>query len=199
MRNARGIAAFAYACLVWASAGWARLPVDWLRRHNLLRIALGLLAATAVAAFLGMLRRRGRPAVWRVLLLAALGAVYWAALLRWAGTHEERIHFPEYGLAAILFARALAPRLRNRGFLFAAAAALGAAAGVIDELFQWITPGRFCDTHDMAINAAAALLGLTAYTAAGGEAFDGAQAGLGESLTPATPAGSRMKPGEDEP
>ncbi len=192
MNGARWIAAFGYACLVWSSAGWARLPVDWLRRHNLLRVTLAALALGTVAIVAAMLRRRGRVAAWRMMGLAALAAVYGLAVTGWAGTHEERIHFLEYGIAAVLFARALAPNVRNRPLLFLTSVLFGAGAGVIDELVQRVTPGRFCDAHDMAINAASALLGVLLYATAGGAAFTGASPSPPEKPSPPGRPGSRM-------
>jgi VanZ family protein len=42
---------------------------------------------------------------------------------------------------------------------YAAAAALAAAIGYVDELIQWILPGRVYDLRDVAMNALGAVLG----------------------------------------
>ena len=77
----------------------------------------------------------------------------------------RQVHFFEYGLAGILFLRALIEHLgynwKSMGlaFLFASGAGWG------DECLQGITPGRHHDLHDIVLNAAAASLGLLIYAA----------------------------------
>jgi hypothetical protein len=89
------------------------------------------------------------------LALAALGLAAWAAWRLLASSPVGRIHLPEYGLLAVLSARAV-------GGATAAAVGCGVAAagvGFLDELVQLATPGRVFDWWDVALNAAAALLG----------------------------------------
>ena len=65
---------------------------------------------------------------------------------------------PQYGLLALLAGRAF-------GGGTAAALGGGAAAagvGLLDEIVQGATPGRVFDWWDVALNAAAALLGALA-------------------------------------
>jgi hypothetical protein len=92
---------------------------------------------------------------WPHLGFAALGLAGCAAWTLLASSPIGRVHLPEYGLLAILAARAAGG---------ATGAAIGsgvAAAGVgfLDELVQRSTPGRVFDWWDVALNAAAALLG----------------------------------------
>ena len=92
---------------------------------------------------------------WPHLALVALGLASWAAWRLLASSPLGRVHLPEYGLLAILAGWALGGGIP---------AALGggiAAAGVgfFDELVQLFTPGRVFDWWDVAINAAAAILG----------------------------------------
>ncbi len=92
---------------------------------------------------------------WPHLALAALGLASWAAWRLLASSPLGRVHLPEYGLLAILAGWAVGGGIP---------AALGggiAAAGVgfFDELVQLVTPGRVFDWWDVALNAAAAILG----------------------------------------
>ena len=124
-------------------------------------VALVLLGAVAlVAAF----RRWQAPWTAYALLLAA-GAGYLAAL-RWLGVRPlERVHLPEYGLAALLAWRALRPSLGSDGAASVAAFALAAAIGWGEELVQAVTPGRYYALGDVAANALAAALALVVLAA----------------------------------
>jgi VanZ family protein len=78
---------------------------------------------------------------------------------RGASSPIGRIHLPEYALLAVLAARAFGEG--RRATLGGGAAA--AAIGLIDEGVQGVTPGRVFDWWDVALNAAAALLGALAW------------------------------------
>jgi hypothetical protein len=117
--------------------------------------AVGTVLALA-GALLARRLLNARPAFpWPHLALAALGSAAWAAWHLLASSPIGRVHLPEYGLLAVLAARAA-------GGATGAAVGCGfAAAGVgfLDELAQLATPGRYFDWWDVALNAAAALLG----------------------------------------
>ncbi len=122
-----------------------------------------LAAAAAVTVGLRLWRRGAPPRAWAALGLAGLGA---AGGLAWLGAQQiERIHLPEYALAAVLAWRALAPAMPSDGAAYGAAAVLAAAIGWGDELLQKITPGRVYDLRDVAANALGALLGVLALAA----------------------------------
>lgn len=88
----------------------------------------------------------------------ALAGIALAALASWrllASSPIALIHMPQYGLLALLAGRAF-------GGGTAAALGGGAAAagvGLLDEIVQGATPGRVFDWWDVALNAAAAILG----------------------------------------
>jgi len=117
--------------------------------------AVGVVLALA-GALLARRLLNARPAFpWPHLALAALGSASWAAWRLLASSAIGRVHLPEYGLLAILAAWAA-------GGATGAAIGCGAAAagvGFLDELVQLATPGRVFDWWDVALNAAAALLG----------------------------------------
>jgi hypothetical protein len=129
------------------------------------RFVLGRGAAWIVAlgaiAIVVRLRRRAAPAsAW--LLAALVGAGYALALGWLRAVRLERVHLPEYGIAAWLAWRALVPSLGDRWPVYGAAWVLAAAIGWGDELVQSITPGRFYDVRDIGANALGAGLGVLA-------------------------------------
>jgi hypothetical protein len=129
------------------------------------RFALGRGAAWIVAlgaiAVVMRLRRRQAPA--RAWLLAALVGCGYALALGWLrAVRLERVHLPEYGIAAWLAWRALVPSLGDRWPVYGAAWLLAAAIGWGDELVQSVTPGRYYDVRDIGANALGAGLGALA-------------------------------------
>ena len=70
---------------------------------------------------------------------------------------EESIHFTQYGLLGILAFRALTHRLGDLSIYFAAALICG-IVGILDEVVQWITPGRHWGLKDIWLNFFAASL-----------------------------------------
>jgi hypothetical protein len=90
--------------------------------------------------------------------LVTLQVVVWTA-----GTAEadvvERVHLLEYGLLAVLFARAF--RERHGGRLLPVLALLAVAlVSLADELVQWLTPVRVGDGRDVLLNLWAGAVGL---------------------------------------
>lgn len=150
-----------YVLLVYASLPFVRDVVIALEQQHALGGAVTLLYFTAavVVAYhvvfdVGL---SDRIAFFALVLLAAVTG----ALILGLRIPEERIHFVQYGLMAILARRALAwhagpPRQYAGAFLIAALAGWG------DELIQGILPSRVYDLRDVAINAVAALLALAA-------------------------------------
>ena len=100
----------------------------------------------------------GRAALFTVFALFAAGAWH---LRR---NPEEAFHFIEYGLVGVLSYRALRNRMRDP-LVFCAAGFLGALLGGLDEMLQYLAPGRFFDFRDMLINAIAAWLAIAGVAA----------------------------------
>ncbi len=126
-------------------------------RFLLGRGAVAIVVAGAVA-LLVRLRRRGAPSwAYGALVVAGLGYALGLGWLR--AIRLERVHLPEYGVAAWLAWRALVPTWTDRGSTFVAAAVLAALLGWGDELLQAVTPGRVYDLRDVAANALGAALG----------------------------------------
>jgi integral membrane sensor domain MASE1 len=104
-----------------------------------------------------LVRRRSPP--WAYAALAGAAATYVVAFSWLRSAHLERTHLPEYGVAAWLSWRALHPLVPHAFAGYAAAAVLAAAIGYVDELIQWVLPGRVYDLRDVAMNALGAVLG----------------------------------------
>ena len=118
-------------------------------------VAVGAVLALAGAACVRRLRGARAAFPWPHLALGALGLAAWAAWLLLASSPIGRVHLPEYGLLAILAAWAV-----GGGSGAAIGSGIAAAGvGLLDELVQLATPGRVFDWWDVALNAAAALLG----------------------------------------
>jgi hypothetical protein len=67
------------------------------------------------------------------------------------------MHFVQYGVLSLLLFRAFLETHNDSG-VYALAFFLGALLGAVDEIIQWITPRRFFDFRDMAINVGAVAL-----------------------------------------
>ena len=112
------------------------------------------------AALLLVALRRRAVSGWWFLQLAVVTAGYVAAL-SWLQMYRlERIHFPEYGVAAWISWRAVAPLLRSVSGRYTAAAAVASLIGIGDEVLQMFVPGRVFDPRDILANVIAVMLGL---------------------------------------
>ena len=127
-------------------------PGAWLLGPGLPIIAIVLAVAVMV-----VLARRHAPR-WAYAALGVAAATYVIAFSSLRSAHLERTHLPEYGVAALLSWRAIHPLVPGRFAGYAAAAALAAAIGYVDELIQWVVPGRVYDLRDVGMNALGAVL-----------------------------------------
>jgi hypothetical protein len=147
-----------YTGLLFLSIPWTRPVVVWATKRlgQGAPVVAGLAALAPAGVALAVRLRRVGAAFPRPHL--ALAGIALAALASWrllASSPIALIHMPQYGLLALLAGRA---------FGGGTAAALGggaaaAAVGLLDEIVQGATPGRVFDWWDVALNAAAALLG----------------------------------------
>jgi len=158
MRRSRWAALILYTAGIFLSLPYTPALV---RRSNALFgpqaavLAIGLVLAAAGALLVRRVRGAGAAFPLPHLGLAAIGLGAWAAWRLLASSPIGRVHLPEYGLLAVLAARAFGGA--TLGAFGGGAAAAG--IGLFDELVQGATPGRVFDWWDVALNAAAALLG----------------------------------------
>ncbi|MGH7894174.1 MAG: VanZ family protein [Candidatus Binatia bacterium] len=149
--------ALLYALLPYGPAIGRAVQESAVGRWMLGRGAVALVLASAATLVL-RLRRRAAP-TWAYGALAIAGIGYALALGWLRAIRLERVHLPEYGIAAWLAWRALVPTWGDRASAYVAAAALAALVGWSDELVQAVTPGRVYDLRDVAANALGAVLG----------------------------------------
>jgi hypothetical protein len=137
----------------WFTDRWDQSLIGW--------AVIGAVAAVTAAALVHGFRRARRPsaanAAW---LLAVAGIAIWWTSRLWEHP-EEAVHLLSYGVLGVLLVRALEECLPDAGSLLAAIA-LGSLVGTIDEIIQWITPGRFWDLRDVAINGGGCALAVVA-------------------------------------
>jgi hypothetical protein len=158
----------AWAALALAvAATWSTLSVGPRVGRALLATAPGAWAlgaglvvagACAVAVLLARAVRHGADAAHAALLVATASGWAWA-LGRLPAKPIERVHLLEYGVLGWLAWRAVRQHVTPR-VAFGLAALLTAALGWGEELVQWVTPGRYYDLRDVAMNALGGVLGL---------------------------------------
>src|SRR5207247_4582491 len=112
---------------------------------------LALVVLAGAAALVLVLQRRHAPARAYAALVVAAGG--YALALSWLRAHHlERTHLPEYGIAAWLAWRAIAPLVPGPLAGYAAGAALAAAIGYGDEVLPSLVPRRSYDIRDVGQN-----------------------------------------------
>jgi len=88
------------------------------------------------------------------LWLAAVAGLYVYFTLQLWRAPEEAVHFLEYGLLGFLLFRALSLTIRDKT-IYPTAFLIGSLIGIIDEILQWMMPGRYWDFRDAGLNALA--------------------------------------------
>jgi hypothetical protein len=154
-----------WAAVIYATIPLVRLAREWfVERWGQAPIGYGVIIVVMIAAVVGIiglrrLARRPRPAAIAWLIAIAAVIVWWTTRL-WDHP-EEAVHFLEYGLLGILIYLALRPRFPDAS-AYLSAALLGTLVGTVDEIIQWITPGRYWDFRDIVLNGGACALALAA-------------------------------------
>jgi len=125
---------------------------------SLLGVAVMATVATAAVFAIWFLWRRRRRITWAdIAWIAGTAALLLAWTLRLMRQPEEAVHFVEYGVLGVLLYRALRPSIGDPG-VFVAGALIGTLVGTVDEIIQWIVPGRYWDFRDLVINGGASAL-----------------------------------------
>jgi hypothetical protein len=158
------IALAATLVTIYSTLGLVRPISNWLRDHHLLRLAVAVsfgLAATTMSWLIFRDPRNRSPKA----LLSLLGiALLYAAVILPMSSPEEKVHFIEYGIVALL-AEGSAPKAWSQRKKYIAAAVFVFAAGWVDELIQALLPSRYYDLRDVAFNATAGVIALLALAA----------------------------------
>jgi len=153
-RTAR-IALAVYLLAIYSTLAYVRVITNALRDRGVLRISVGVAFVLAASVALWLIfRARERRTMRMLLTLAAVAAAY--GLVIWPmESPEEKIHFIQYGVVALLAYASFGSYVASAIFVL--------AAGWIDEGIQGLLPSRFYDLRDVAFNAAAGVLALLAH------------------------------------
>ena len=140
----------------------ARRITETIREAGLLRAAVATafsLAALAVIVFLARDKVLRGPRT----LFATLGvALVYGVVVFPMNSPEEKLHFLEYGAVGVLaFFSAPVKWSERKRFGFAVVFTL--AAGWTDEGIQALLPNRYYDLRDVAFNAIAGMMALSAF------------------------------------
>lgn len=149
---------------IYTTLGLVRSITTFLRDAGMLRVGVVAAFALAAAGMLWLIFRDRRNRNRKVVGMLILTLAAYASVILPMDSPEEKIHFIEYGVVALL-ADAAAPaswRARKR-FLLCALFVL--AAGWIDEGIQALLPSRVYDLRDVAYNATAGVIALLALAA----------------------------------
>jgi len=165
------IAAAAWVALIYSTLYFVRVPIEFLRERNLLRltVAAAFLLAAATVLFLLLRRKPG----WRSVVVLGVFAVAYLGVFLSMERAEEKLHFIEYGvLGGVVYAAFLERRARcearpvsarwGRWWPAPAAVVLTSLLGWGDEGIQAVLPNRVYELRDVGLNVAAALLAVTA-------------------------------------
>ena len=151
----------AWTALVFSAVPWARpvlrvFDVRW--GSGVIRWwVLAIIVLSACVAAIHVHRQMRSLTAGRVAWLAgAVGGFVYFVLARMQAPGEA-LHFLEFGVLGLLAFRALSHDLRD-GLVYPCAVLIGLLAGTVDEILQWLTPGRVWDLRDIAHNGLAAAL-----------------------------------------
>jgi hypothetical protein len=146
---------------IYGTLGVIRPFANRLRDAGLMRptvLAVFVLAGLGLAAW--VLRDARLRSARALSALAGVAALYAAVVLPMESP-EEKLHFVEYGLVALL-AEASLPAAWGRPRRLLAAALFVLAAGWVDEGIQALLPERYYDLRDVGFNALAGVMALFA-------------------------------------
>jgi VanZ family protein len=150
--------AFVYATLNVAPALMERLDSFLGGKTALCFFAVYAAASAALLYYVIFIRREKAALKYLVLFLAIAGLF---ALVSYARAPAEKVHMAEYGVLGILLYNALKVDLdRFDTRLYAWALVLCALIGTVDEIIQYVLPGRYFDWRDIFMNAASGALVL---------------------------------------
>ena len=162
-RTARIVLAV-YLLVLYVTLGLVRSITNYLRDTGVLRVSVLAAFVIAGSAMLWLIFRDRRNRNRQVVGMLALTLAAYAAVILPMESAEEKIHFIEYGIVALL-ADASAPAGWSGKKRFFLCALFVLAAGWIDELIQALLPNRVYDLRDVAFNATAGVIALLALAA----------------------------------
>lgn len=148
--------ALGWVLLIFSTLGSVRGIDRWLKQFPFYSLLI-IFACLIFILSLIMLFKPLKP--WQgkhIVAVTSILCLYGLTILK-LPIPAEQIHLPQYGLCFFLYYRALC---LDMPWLKALSLALGLAtlSGLLDELIQMVTPGRYFGWNDVLLNAWAALL-----------------------------------------
>lgn len=113
---------------------------------------LVLIAAGTILTVFFLIKRRvdGLPTINLIWIGAVSGAYLFFTVRLWKSP-EEAIHFLEYGLLSYFAYAALRFHVKDISIFFTASL-MTLFVGTVDEIIQWLVPGRYWDIRDVGFN-----------------------------------------------
>ena len=151
---------------LWIGLIYGTVPfVRTVREAFVTRWPAALIAYAVIAFVLGsivasiVILRRRQPPIGSADLLWLIGVAAVVAIWTYdlMGQPEEAVHFLEYGVLGVLLYRVFEDRVPDPA-VYVAATLAGLLVGTVDEIIQWLVPGRFWDFRDIILNTGAVAL-----------------------------------------
>lgn len=113
---------------------------------------LVLIAVGTILAVFFLIKRRtdGLPAINLIWIGAVSGAYLFFTVRLWENP-EEAVHFLEYGVLSYFAYVALRFHVKDISIFFTASL-MTLFVGTLDEVIQWLVPGRYWDIRDVGFN-----------------------------------------------
>ncbi|MGN8225146.1 VanZ family protein [Gracilimonas sp. BCB1] len=153
------IAAVVVSLLILSTSLGAPVIAAWLRAENLLGFVF-IFAFVLTLVSLGALAWDAKIGKVEIGIILSILAVFVFAAVR-MNIPEERSHLVEYAIVSALFFEALISRQPLMTIIKAAtfAVIIASFVGLLDEMLQYLVPGRVFDMRDLLFNVGAAIGG----------------------------------------
>ena len=138
-----------------------RVLGPYLRMRALVIGSMAVILVATVIAVVYMARISPRRLKANLLWMFGILAVYAYFCFFEVKADQEALHFLVYGFLGLLAFRALSHDIRDVT-IYASAVAMVTIVASVDEIIQWVTPGRYFDLHDVKFDALSAILAQVA-------------------------------------
>ncbi|MBD3272069.1 MAG: hypothetical protein GF384_05980 [Elusimicrobia bacterium] len=145
---------------IYATLGLVRPISTLLKQYHLMGPVVAVCLIILALVYARIIIKHKAYRLTPLLAIGLISALYGASLVLFVVQPEERIHFVEYGIVAILLLRAFSFSINRRWIAFGASLGMCTALGYIDELIQYVLPNRVYDLRDVGLNAFSGLLSL---------------------------------------